>query len=259
MFAAGDYRMDFPVMQVTDLPIVSAGQMAEIDRIMIEEIGLALLQMMENADRNLAEVARSMLGGSLAGRQVAILTGPGHNGGGGLVAARHLSNGGAAVDVILAADRAHLKPATVLQLGILDKMEIRIRPSSVLRNGTYTLLVDALLGYSTAGPPRGMIAALITAAEESGIPVLSLDLPSGLDPDSGRLMRPHIAARTTLTLAVPKTGLLEPEAHTAVGDLYVGDIGVPGGVYVRLGLTSLKAMFATGPIVRVARQAANNQ
>jgi NAD(P)H-hydrate epimerase len=247
--------MDIPTVQATELPVVSVEQMAEADRIMIEEIGIALLQMMENAGRNIAELTRSLLGGSLEGQRVAVLAGPGHNGGGGLVSARHLSNWGATVDVILGADESRLKPTTAMQLGILQKMEIPIRPSSAVTPGTYALLIDALLGYSTKGAPRGEIATLIAAAVRAGTAVLALDLPSGLDPDTGRVMSPHITARATLTLAAPKAGLLAPEAQAAVGDLYVGDISVPGGVYAQLGLTAPGAMFDSGPIVRVMREA----
>ena len=170
------------------------------------------------------------------------------------MAARHLSNSGAAVDVILGADESRLKPTTALQLGILHKMQIPIRPSSALTPGAYALLIDALLGYSAKGAPRGEIATLIAAADRSGIPLLALDLPSGLDPDTGMAMSPHITARATLTLAAPKAGLLVPEAQAAVGDLYVGDISVPGSVYAQLGLAAPGAMFASGPILRVMRE-----
>ena len=241
------------MVDATDLPVVTVEQMAEVDRIMIEEIGITLLQMMENAGRNIAELARSLLGGELAGRRVAVLAGPGHNGGGGLVAARHLSNGGAAVDVILGADESSLKPATALQLGILHKMQIPIRPSSALTPGTYALLIDALLGYSAKGAPRGEIATLIMAADRTGTAVLALDLPSGLDPATGTIRDPHSVARATLTLAAPKVGLLASRAQAVVGNLYVGDISVPAGVYGRLGLTAPGAIFGSGPIVHVVK------
>jgi NAD(P)H-hydrate epimerase len=243
--------MAIPAVQATDLPVVSVEQMAEVDRITIEEIGISLLQMMENAGRNIAELARLMLGGSLAGQHVAVLAGPGHNGGGGLVAARHLSNAGAGVDVILSVDRSYLKPTTGLQLGILDKMQVPVRPSSALGHGTHALLVDALLGYSAKGAPHGSIATLVAAADRSRIPLLALDLPTGLDPDTGTVTSPHITARATLTLAAPKTGLLVPEAKAAVGDLYIGDISVPSSVFVRLGFTPPESMFDSGAIVRV--------
>ncbi len=82
------------IVGATHLPVVTVEQMAEVDRIMIEDVGIALLQMMENAGRNIAELARSLLGGPLEGQRMAVLAGPGHNRGGGLVAARHLSNKG---------------------------------------------------------------------------------------------------------------------------------------------------------------------
>lgn len=246
--------MAIPTTQERDLPVLSVEQMAEVDRIMTEEIGIALLQMMENAGRNVMELARTLLGGSIAGRQVAVLAGPGHNGGGGLVAARYLSNAGAGVDVILGSDRSRLKPTTTMQLGILDHMGVPVRPRSALESRNYALLVDALLGYSTVGAPRGEVAAIIGAAEQTGIPLLALDLPSGLDPDTGKGFSPQITARATLTLAAPKTGLLAEEARAVVGDLYVGDISVPGEVYARLGLASRKEMFASGSVVRVVRE-----
>lgn len=246
--------MIIPAVLVTDLPVVSVEQMVEVDRIMIEEIGIALLQMMENAGRNIAELARSLLGGSLAGRRVAVLVGPGHNGGGGLVAARHMSNGGAAVEVILGTDASRLKRTTALQLQILHKMQIPMHPSAALRPDAYALLIDALLGYSAKGAPRGEIATLITGAGQTGTAVLALDLPSGLDPEAGTVMNPHITARATLTLAAPKAGLITPEARAVVGDLYVGDISVPASVYKRLGLREPGAIFGGGPIVHIAQE-----
>jgi NAD(P)H-hydrate epimerase len=81
-----------------------------------------------------------------------------------------------------------------------------------------------------------------------------INLPSGLDPDTGMVMDPHIVARATLTLAAPKAGLLASQAKPVVGELYVGDISVPGGVYEQLGLTAPGAMFDSGPIVRVMRE-----
>lgn len=232
-------------------PTVTVDQMREVDRIMIEDLGITLLQMMENAGRNIAELARSLLGGSLAGRRVAVLAGSGHNGGGGLAAARHLSNGGAVVEVIRGADESQLKATTSLQLGILRKMQIPVRPYSALVASGHALLIDALLGYTARGAPRGEIATLIVAAGQTGTPLLALDLPSGLDPEIGTVMNPHISAGATLALAAPKAGPLAPQARTAVGDLYVGDISVPARVYERLGLRAPQALSSAGPIVRL--------
>lgn len=225
------------------LPSLTATEMKEVDRLMVEELGIGLFQMMEHAGRNLAEVARILLGGELKGRRVVVLAGPGHNGGGGMVAARHLANGGVSVLVVLAQDRARLKEIPARQLATLLRMGLptvvfdpgepeavaaSIRPSD--------LVIDALLGYSLNDPPRGAIAALIRTANGNGRPILALDLPSGLHPDTGEAFNPCVRAHTTLTLALPKRGLLLPAAKPHVGRLWVGDIGIPPELYERVGL-----------------------
>ena len=103
-------------------PVLTAAQMAEVDRLMVEVYGIAVPQTMENAGRNLAEQARRMLGGRLARRKVTVLCGGGHNGGAGLAGARHLHNRGAEVTVILAANPARLKKFTAQQWWIVQAM-----------------------------------------------------------------------------------------------------------------------------------------
>src|SRR5215467_10182978 len=93
----------FPAIDARAVPWLSVAQMREVDRIMVEELGISLVRMMENAGRSLAQVARELLGGDTAGRSILVLAGPGGNGGGGLVAARHLSAAGANVAVALSA------------------------------------------------------------------------------------------------------------------------------------------------------------
>lgn len=225
------------------LPSVTAQQMREIDRLMVEEFRIGLPQMMEQAGRNLTEVARALLGGELAGRKVVVLVGPGNNGGGGLVAARHLENGGASVVIVLAQDAGRLREIPALQHEILLRLGVRTlvyeagsAEALAACLGPCDLIIDALLGYSLDGPPRGRIAELICQANGSGRPILALDLPSGLHPDTGEAAEPCIRARTTLTLALPKRGLLMPPAKPYVGRLWVGDIGVPPELYRRMGL-----------------------
>jgi len=92
-----------------NLPSLTTEQMAQVDRLMIEEYGILLIQMMENAGSTLAEQARRMLGGRVTDRRVVVLCGAGNNGGGGMVAARHLHNHGADIEVKLVADPARLK------------------------------------------------------------------------------------------------------------------------------------------------------
>lgn len=111
-------------------------------------------------------------------------------------------------------------------------------------------MIDALLGYSLNGPPRGATAMLIRQVNGSGQPILALDLPSGLHPDTGEISDPCIQAHATLTLALPKRGLLVPSAKPYMGRLWVGDIGVPSGLYERVGLR-VGPLFSKTPVAPV--------
>jgi len=114
------------------------------------------------------------------------------------------------------------------------------------------LIIDTLLGYSLEGAPRGGPAQLISEANEHDAPVLSLDLPSGVEATAGTVHTPTIRADATLTLALPKEGLRAPEAVPYVGELYLGDIGVPPVLYSSpsLGL-KVGYLFAAADIIRL--------
>ena len=112
------------------------------------------------------------------------------------------------------------------------------------------LIVDALLGFGLSGPPSGPAARLITAANAHPAPVLAVDLPSGLDARTGDPYDPCIRADATLTLALPKTGLLAPAARPVIGELAVADIGIPPEVYARVGV-HVDPCSAAQSIVRV--------
>lgn len=235
---------------------IGVADMVEVDRLMIEEYGSTLLQMMENAGRSLAATGRRMLGGSTAERRVLVLVGKGNNGGGGLVAARHLAKASAHVTVALAAEPGELGEVPERHLGTLQGMGIdgSDRSTSVdelpaLLPGT-DLVLDALVGYSLRGAPREPVAGFIRAANATSAPRLSLDIPSGLDGDSGIPQEPCFRATTTLTLAWPKAGLLTEAARPYVGDLYLADIGVPEPVYRAVGVER-EQIFARRPIVRL--------
>jgi NAD(P)H-hydrate epimerase len=225
------------------VPSLSTDQMREVDRLMIETYGITLEQMMENAGRNLAELARRMLHGRAEGRQIMVLCGMGNNGGGGMVAARHLHNMGAQVSVVLISDPNELKDVPAHQWAIL-------RASFELESSD--MILDALLGYGSRGDPRPPIKNWIERANASGIPILSLDSPSGLDTTSGEPGRPCVRAAATMTLALPKTGLLAPQARDFVGKLYLADIGVPPELYESPSLgISIGPVFAEGPIIHL--------
>jgi NAD(P)H-hydrate epimerase len=237
------------------IPTVTVDQMREVDRLMMEEVEISLLQMMENAGRALATQARQPLGGDVRGRRIVVLAGRGGNGGGGLAAARRLFIWGADVWVVLGQEAEAMQGVPAQQLAILAHLGVPVRgpgqagpDESTLRSAD--LILDALIGYSLRGAPREPIAALIRVANAAGPPVLALDIPSGLDGDTGAASEPTIRAVTTLTLALPKAGLLQPAARAWVGDLYVADISVPEVAYRRLGL-SVGPIFARADIVRV--------
>ena len=238
------------------IPTVTVDQMREVDRLMIEDMGISLVQMMENAGRALATQARQMLGGDVRGQHIVVLAGRGGTGGGGMAAARRLFNWGADVAVILGQETEELQGVPAHQLAILRNIGVPVHypghagPDDTIL-GSSGLILDALIGYSLRGAPREPIASLIRTANAAGRPVLALDIPSGLDGDSGAASEPTIRAAATLTLALPKVGLVQPAAREWVGELYVADISVPEAVYQRLGLR-IGPIFARSDIVRAA-------
>jgi NAD(P)H-hydrate epimerase len=211
-----------------NLPALTTDQMIEVDHLMINEWGITLMQMMENAGRSFAELARRQLGGTVEGSRIAVLCGNGNNGGGGMTAARHLHNWGARVDVILVGNETRLKEIPARQWQVSRKLGIT---RSTVDLSNTDLIMDAMLGYGVKGNPRPPLADWIHLANESKLTILSLDTPSGLDTTTGAPGAAYIHASATLTLALPKTGLLTLTAKPFVGDLYLADIGVPPELY----------------------------
>ena len=215
------------------IPFLTAEQMREVDRLAVEEYGVLLIQMMENAGRNLAALARDrFLEGDPAGRKVVVLAGKGGNGGGGLVCGRRLRGWGARVEVVLSSARGEMGEVPGHQLSILVRLGAPVHADGageVLLQAD--LVVDALVGYSLRGGSSGRTAELIRAANDGESPVLSLDVPSGVDATTGEAHEPSIRATATLTLALPKRGLGEPAGRSHVGELYLADIGVPPELY----------------------------
>ena len=214
-----------------EVPAVSAAQMREVDRIATEESGPNLFQMMENAGRNLASLSIQLLTPVWHDALVVVLAGPGGNGGGGICAARHLANHGAKVWLCLA-DAEHLDSVPAYQRKVFASTPGTEVDSKQLIDTRPDLIVDALLGYSLSGAPRGRAAELIEWADATKAPILALDLPSGLDATTGNVPGAVITPRWTMTVALPKTGLLTER----VGELYLADIGIPQAVYQRMKL-----------------------
>ncbi len=233
---------------------VSALEMAELERQSVEELGLSTRIMMELAGSAVADAAERRLAGKKG--RIVVACGPGNNGGDGFVAARMLANRGFTVEVYVFAERTRLKgdPKSVFTgLEKLDGVAVRFVEdaralydfSAVLRDAV--LLVDALLGTGTKGDLRGVIANAVDVVNDSGVPVLAVDVPSGVDADTGAVASRAIQAETTVTFAFAKRGhFLHPGAqHT--GALEVVDIGVPTAYAARLGVVGKVIASSDGP------------
>lgn len=238
-----------------EIPFITTDQMREVDRLMIEEYGILLLQMMEHAGRQLAHLARSrFLDGDPRGKRVLVLSGTGGNGGGGLVCARRLHSWGAHVTVHLSGPASELAEIPRHQLSALERLAVEVKvPADGIALIDVDLIVDALIGYSLRGAPIGSSAALIRVANLHGAPILALDVPSGLDATRGAVHDPAIRATATMTLALPKTGFRAEGAGASAGELYLADIGVPPELYAEPMLAlSVGPIFGKTDLMRLS-------
>ncbi len=226
--------------------------MVEVDRMMMEDYKIDLLQMMENAGRNLAQLAQHFLEKSPDSTgHIAVLAGSGGNGGGALVSARHLANRGHAVFIVLVKESKYYRGAAAHQLEIVQRMQIPVIDFSEIEKWTHVrLILDGLIGYSLQGKAHGIAAKVIQWANAQQSPAIALDVPSGMDATSGRGQAPVVVADATLTLALPKKGFVNPHAGKYYGRLFLGDISVPPALYVELGITTTPLhLFAKASIL----------
>lgn len=205
----------------TPVPAVTAAEMAAVDRVATDEVGLALAMMMENAGRNLANAVRRE-----NPARVTVVAGTGGNGGGGMACARHLANRGVDVSVVLSGNPDSLEGTVAQQYAVLGSMDISFEDTV-----EGDLVVDTLIGYGLSGAVREDTVELIETMNESER-VVSLDVPSGIDATTGEVLGTAVRPETTVTLALPKTGLRD-----AGGTLLLADIGIPMAVYKRAGLS----------------------
>lgn len=236
------------------VPYVTTGQMIEVDRAMMEDFRIELIQMMENAGRNLAHLARTrFFAGDPRSRKVVVLAGTGGNGGGAMVCARRLHNWGAQVQVLVTKPDEEISLISAHQLRILRRMKVFVaQPGAVTLAGKPELIIDGVIGYSLKGSPRGAAAGLIRWANAQNAPILALDAPSGVDTTSGSVFEPVIKAAATMTLALPKEGLRAPGVEAHVGELYLADIGVPPSLYAQPHLAlQVDYLFAENDIIRL--------
>ena len=214
--------------------ILNAAQMREADRFTIEEIGIPSLVLMENAGRQVVAAIEAAYEARLSGR-VAVLCGRGNNGGDGFVVARTLLQRGidAAVFVIgaLAEVRGDAKTnleilgrlgVTVVEIGDEQSWELHFSEISQC-----TLIVDAIFGTGLKSALGGMMETIVADVNASAIPIISIDLPSGLSADTPHVLGDCIDASMTVTLAAPKLPLVLPPGEAHAGDVVIADIGIP--------------------------------
>jgi len=221
---------------------VSKKEMAEVDGLAVEKFDLCVKQMMENAGRNVARWIQDRLKPC----RVICVYGKGNNGGDALCCARHLKIYGRDVSIICAS--SDVNDEVKNQLKILKEMEVEpIDEIGEIVKGD--VVIDGLIGYNISGDPRERFAELIeeiNKAKEEGATVVSYDLPSGMEPDSGKCFSPCVRADYTMTLALPKKGV----GGESVGELYLVNIGVPWELYGDLGI-EVGNYFSEGDVVLV--------
>jgi len=214
----------------------SREQIRELDRRAMEDYGIPGAVLMENAGRGAAAIAAEMLGNA-AKKRVAIFCGKGNNGGDGFVIARHLHNRGARVEAVVAFPLEEVSPETDAGVNIEIVRHMGIHPTPALDDAGRTLaaahakqaglIVDALLGTGLSGEVREPYLSLIRLVNAEDKPVLSVDVPSGLDANTGNVLRAAVRATCTATFVLPKHGFRLGEGPAHAGDVRVVDIGVP--------------------------------
>ncbi|WP_248924185.1 NAD(P)H-hydrate dehydratase [Paenibacillus hamazuiensis] len=234
--------------------VVTAEEMRALDRYTIDLIGIPALVLMENAGRAVAEEVERIA--AVVGRRWLILAGKGNNGADGLVCARHLLEAGLQPMVVYAADPRTLTGEAAVQRDIAAKLGVPCveYDGAALPWHECDGVVDALLGTGTSGPPRGIYARLVEEANASGKPIVAVDIPSGLDADTGEVPGPCIRAVKTVALAFKKRGLVQYPGADYAGDVVVRFIGIPsrlaeehGVAVVELGEQSFLARLRVDP------------
>ncbi len=218
------------------LPVLQAAAMREADAYTIQEFGIDGRTLMEVAGRACAATAVRMLRES-EGDRVAVVCGSGNNGGDGFVAARILALKGLIVDVLCITPPDRLSPDAAHQYRLLERLidysnppQLAIKTAARLEDLHQhhpDLWIDALLGTGTTGEVRPQYRAAIEAISEARAPVLAIDIPSGLDADSGAPLGVVVDADVTVTMGALKSGMLFASGPDACGQIEVAEIGIP--------------------------------
>jgi hydroxyethylthiazole kinase-like uncharacterized protein yjeF len=221
------------------LPPLTSHQVKEVDALAQERFGISVDWLMEAAGW---QVARFCPAGTV------VVCGVGNNAGDGLAAARHLHRWGKLAGVFCV-DPMRLRDAAEREMKALRRIGIKV--SSDLRLDGAQAVVDAIFGTGLSRRPEGPFATWIEAINASGLPVIAVDVPSGLDADTGLAYAPTVRAQSTVTLGLPKPGLLAGDGPSLAGEVWVADIGMPFEAYAAIGLHVQQDLFANGDRIRL--------
>jgi NAD(P)H-hydrate epimerase len=221
-------------------PLLTSAQVKQVDALAHERFGIAVDWLMEAAGW---QVAR------FCGQPAAVVCGVGNNAGDGLAAARHLHRWGRLASVCCV-DADRLRGPAARELDALRRIGVVVSSELTLDNAQ--VIIDAIFGIGISRAPEGRFAEWIDSINASGKPVIAVDIPSGLDADTGVAYAPTVQATATVTLGLPKPGLLKADGPRLSGGVLVADIGVPFEVYEALGIDVPPGLFAKEQLVRLS-------
>lgn len=214
---------------------VDVKMMMEIDNKAINEYKIPRIVLMEHAGLQVSNVAAKILGKNK--KKVCLFCGAGYNGGDGLVAARHLNNRGYDTIIFLISDESKCKKETAQNLNILKKLGIKINYYNRKINNLLAdsdLIIDAMLGIGIQGKVRKPVYSIIDILNNAKIPILSVDVPSGLDSDTGKIFGKCIKANQTVTFTLPKKGFFLNKGYEVTGKIIIKDIGIPSKIFLEI-------------------------
>jgi NAD(P)H-hydrate epimerase len=221
------------------LPQLTSAQVKEVDALAEARFGISVDWLMEAAGWQVARFCRE---------PAVVVCGVGNNAGDGLAVARHLHRWGYLINVCCL-DAARLSGPAARQLEALRRVGIDV--SSELRLEGASAIVDAIFGTGLSRAPAGRFAEWIAGINAARKFVVAVDLPSGLDADSGVAYAPTVHADVTVTLGLPKPGVTKADGPSVCGDVWVADIGVPFEAYAAVGVEVPRALFAAADCIRL--------
>lgn len=249
-------------------PLVTSAQMHACDRYAIDVLKIPSIVLMENAGRGVVEAIERRFG-NLIGKSIAVFCGKGSNGGDGFAAARHLLNSGSKVTVVMLLPPGSLGKDAKSNYQILDKLDrlkhsgtalriVRLRTSKDLRMlPDFDFIIDGIFGTGFKGKVTGTAALAVNWINASSACRVSIDLPSGLNADSGLVENSSVRSHFTPTIGLKKIGLMVNEGKSLAGVVEVINLGLPGGAMEKFTSSSLFHVVADDIAVRLPRRASN--